>query len=83
MKTRSTIAPLAACLLLGACATMPSGPSVMALPGTGKSFDAFQRDSAMCQQFAQAAVGGTSSSQAAADSAVASSVAGAALGASP
>ncbi len=81
MKTRSTLPPLAACLLLGACATMPSGPSVMALPGTGKSFDAFQRDAAACQQFAQAAVGGTNANQAAADSAAASSVAGAALGA--
>jgi hypothetical protein len=27
--------------LLGACATVPTGPSVMVLPGGGKSFDQF------------------------------------------
>ena len=36
-------AALALAGLLGACAYMPTGPSVMALPGTGKSFDQFRR----------------------------------------
>jgi hypothetical protein len=30
------VSPLLALLLLGACTTIPTGPSVMALPGTGK-----------------------------------------------
>jgi hypothetical protein len=37
---------------LGGCATLPSGPSVMVLPGAGKSFDAFQADDAVCRQWA-------------------------------
>src|SRR5439155_608408 len=43
-------APLA--LLLGACATVPTGPSMMVLPGTGKPFDQFQADDAACRQWA-------------------------------
>jgi YmgG-like glycine-zipper protein len=81
MKTRAVVLPLVAVAFLGGCATVPSGPGVMALPGTGKSFDAFQRDGIACQQYANAAVGGTSSGQAAADSAATSAVAGAAIGA--
>ncbi len=81
MKVRAIALPLVATALLGACATVPSGPAVMALPGTGKSFDAFQRDGMACQQFASVAVGGAAPGQAAADSAVSSAVAGAAIGA--
>jgi hypothetical protein len=42
--------PLAA-LLLTACASV-KGPSVMVLPGSGKSFEQFQADDAVCQQWA-------------------------------
>ena len=35
---------MGAVLLLGACADMPNGPSVMALPGTSKSSDQFRDD---------------------------------------
>jgi len=38
--------------LLGGCATMPVGPSVMVLPGTGKSFGEFQDDNEECQYWA-------------------------------
>ncbi|MEP6942028.1 MAG: glycine zipper family protein [Betaproteobacteria bacterium] len=44
-------------LVLAACVTVPSGPSVMVLPGTSKTFDAFQADSFACQQYAQASLG--------------------------
>ena len=37
------LAPLAL-LVLAACASVPSGPSVMALPGSNKSFDQFRSD---------------------------------------
>ena len=40
-KTRFLVM-LAAVLVLGACVTMPTGPSVMVLPSTGKSFEVFQ-----------------------------------------
>ncbi|HWT71813.1 MAG TPA: glycine zipper family protein, partial [Oxalicibacterium sp.] len=34
-----TSALLTGVLALSACTTMPTGPSVLVLPGTGKSFD--------------------------------------------
>ncbi|MFD2271066.1 hypothetical protein ACFS07_07860 [Undibacterium arcticum] len=36
MSKTFKLTPILAVLLLGACTTMPSGPSVMALPGSGK-----------------------------------------------
>ncbi len=36
--------------LLSACATMPSGPSILVLPGTGKNFDQFHSDDLSCRQ---------------------------------
>lgn len=66
---------------LAACATIPTGPSVMALPGTGKSFDQFRIDDIDCRQFAYAQVGGVTGQLAAQDSAVKSAVVGTALGA--
>jgi hypothetical protein len=39
-------------LLLSACATAPTGPSVMVLPGSGKSFEQFQAEDAACRQWA-------------------------------
>ena len=38
--------------LLGACATVPAGPSVMVLPGSGKPFEVFQADDDSCRQWA-------------------------------
>jgi hypothetical protein len=38
--------------LLSACSTMPSGPSVLALPGTGKDYNHFHNDDLMCRQLA-------------------------------
>jgi hypothetical protein len=45
--------------LLGACATVPNGPSVMVLPGSSKSFDQFQADDAVCRQWASQQTGMT------------------------
>jgi hypothetical protein len=36
--------------LLNACSTMPSGPGVLSLPGTGKSFEQFHNDDLTCRQ---------------------------------
>ncbi len=71
----------ASLLLVAACTTMPSGPSVMALPGSGKSFDQFRADDFYCRQYAGTLIGGTTPSQAATSSGVTSAVAGTALGA--
>ena len=72
---------LIALLGLGACATMPTGPAVMVLPGTGKNFDQFRFDDGACRQFAYDQVAGVTPSRAADDSGVRSAAAGTLLGA--
>ena len=86
MATRRTAFAAAlsagAVLLLGACASVPpSGPSVMVLPGSTKSFDQFRADDQDCRQYASAQLGGATPEQAAADSAAKSAVVGTAIGA--
>ncbi len=66
--------------LLGACATVPTGPSVMVLPGSAKSFEEFQADDAVCRQFAYQQTG-TTPGEAASGSGIASAAVGTALGA--
>lgn len=80
MKT-TYLALLATAGLLSACAVVPQGPSVMALPGTGKTFDQFRNDDAMCRAFAFQQVGGQTTNQAATNAAVGSAAVGTALGA--
>lgn len=75
------LSPLIALLMVGACTTVPSGPGVLVLPGTGKNFDQFRADDFDCRQFASAQVGGTTSSQAASDSGVKSAAVGTVVGA--
>ena len=45
-------------VLLGACASVPTAPSVMALPGSGRDLNDFRADDAQCRQFAYQQVGG-------------------------
>lgn len=68
-------------LALGACVTVPSGPSIMSLPGTGRSFDQFRADDFECRQYANSQVGGTTPNQASADSGVRNAAIGTAVGA--
>ncbi len=70
-----------AAVVLCACTTMPTGPAVMVLPGTGKSFDQFKGDDYECRQFASAQVGGSSPDGAAESSGVKSAAIGTAVGA--
>ena len=50
--------PLVAVLALGGCAvTLPSGPAVLAVPGQGKTLEAFQQDDVACRQYASERVG--------------------------
>jgi len=67
-------------LLLTGCATVPTGPSVMVLPGSGKNFEQFQADDAVCRQWA-AQQTGTTTSQASAGSTVSGAAIGSAVGA--
>jgi hypothetical protein len=82
MRRTRLIVGVASILALGACAVPPpSGPRVMALPGPGKDFGAFQMEDAGCRQFASAQSGGSASAQAATNNAVGTAVVGTAVGA--
>jgi hypothetical protein len=81
MARVARLAPLLAVVGLGACAVLPTGPSVMALPGTGMHFDTFRADDGVCRQFAYEQVGGVTTDKAAANAGVGSAVAGTAIGA--
>ena len=82
MKTISKVfAAASALLLLGGCVSVPSGPGVMVLPGSSKSFDQFRADDMDCRQYASAQVGGPTPEQAAENSAVKSAAVGTLIGA--
>ena len=66
---------------LSGCVSVPTGPSVMALPGTSKSFDQFRIDDTVCRQFAYEQAGGLTAQQAGQNAAVSSALIGTALGA--
>lgn len=68
-------------LAVGGCVSLPTGPGVMVLPGSGISFEQFRNDDAVCQQYASFQVGGTTANQAAVSSGVTSAAVGTALGA--
>ncbi|MCE9550608.1 MAG: hypothetical protein K8R50_06320 [Betaproteobacteria bacterium] len=72
---------LTAVLVLSACTSVPTGPGMLVLPGTGKNFDQFRFDEADCRQYASAQIGGRTANEAAADSGVKSAVVGTAVGA--
>jgi hypothetical protein len=79
--TRGTIGVcVLAGLLTSACATVPTGPSVMVLPGSGKNFDQFQIDDSLCRQWA-AQQTGTNTQQTATNNTVAGAAIGTVLGA--
>jgi hypothetical protein len=67
-------------VLVAGCATIPTGPSVMVLPGSGKSFDQFQTDDAVCREWA-ARHTGAEPQQASVQNTVGGAAVGTALGA--
>jgi hypothetical protein len=67
--------PVAALVLCTACATVPSGPNVVVLPGKGLPFDQFRNDDYACRTFASQQTGATPS-----DVATRNTVGGAVLG---
>lgn len=76
MRTMKRLLLLGSTSLLAACATVPNGPSVMVMPGSGKSFEQFQLDDQACRDYAQNRLGGAT----ARDNAVSSGFGSAALG---
>jgi hypothetical protein len=81
MNLRSTPISLAALFLLGGCVSLPTGPSMMVLPGTGKNFDQFRFDDGSCRQFAFDQTGGATPGAVAEDAGARSALLGAAIGA--
>ena len=70
------------CLVLGGCASPgPAAPSFAAMPGKGKTYEAFQSDDQYCQGSAQQAIGYQSPGEAANQAGVGSAAVGTALGA--
>jgi Glycine-zipper domain len=67
-------------LFLAGCSTIPTGPSVMVLPGNGKTFERFQVDDAICRQWALRQTG-VAPNEASNNAAVGSAAVGAAVGA--
>lgn len=64
-----------------ACVSMPTGPSVMTLPGTGKSFEQFRVDDYECRAYAYQQIGGETPQQASRTSGIESAAIGTGLGA--
>ena len=83
-EVRRGVAVVLVGALLSGCATIPHGPSVMVLPGSGKNFEQFQADDAVCRQWASQQAGGppqTALAQGAGTGAAIGTIAGAGLGA--
>ena len=72
--------PIAAGLLLTGCSMLSTGPSVMVLPGSGKDFEQFQIDDAVCRQWALHQIG-KAPAQASTEAAVTGAAVGTVLGA--
>jgi hypothetical protein len=64
MKPWSCLALLSGVILLGGCASLPSGPQVIVLPGAGKSYDEFLANDRLCCQYAERSIGMSSSGDA-------------------
>ena len=80
MKIKTvTIAVLLTAGLAG-CVTVPTGPSRMALPGTGKDFEQFKVDDASCRQYGLQ-TSGAAPGDVQVESGVKSAVVGTAIGA--
>jgi hypothetical protein len=67
--------------LSGCVSPLPTGPTVLAVPGPNKTFAQFQAEDGGCRNYAQATIGPTSPSQAATQSGVGSAAVGTVLGA--
>jgi hypothetical protein len=77
---KSTFAA-AGLLVVAGCMSIPTGPSMMALPGTGKSFEQFRGDDMQCRRYASEQIGGADANRAANDAAAKSAVVGTVIGA--
>ena len=77
---RMLLLALSLALGIAGCTSLPIGPTRMALPGSGKNFDQFRADDAVCRQFAMESAG-VAPAQAQEGSGIKSAVVGTAIGA--
>jgi hypothetical protein len=54
---RIMILLLLSLVVIGGCATVPTGPSVMVLPSNDKPFEVFQAEDIICRQWAAQSIG--------------------------
>lgn len=80
-RFRAALGALLPLALLAGCASVPTGPRVMALPGTGKSFEQFRYDDNQCRQYARARIDPNAANNAALRSAAVGTAIGAVAGA--
>jgi len=80
-RSVSSLVIASALLLIAGCASVPTGPSVLVLPGSGKHFEQFRSDDSECRQYAQQQLGGGGADQAAVGAGVRSAVVGTVVGA--
>lgn len=73
--------PMGIVLLAAGCASLPAGPNVMALPGTGKGFEEFRADDLRCRNHAFEQIGGKAREQAANHAGISNAAVGTAVGA--
>jgi uncharacterized protein YcfJ len=81
MSKTTNIALVSLTLALTACATTPTGPSNMALPGTGKDFNTFRSADLSCRDFAMTQIGSKSVKQQYNESLAATTAVGTVIGA--
>lgn len=81
MRTLRNLIIVAITGWLTACVHLPTGPSVMVLPGPGKNFDQFRSDELMCKQYAFEQTDGKTPRQASRMSAMESAAISTGLGA--
>jgi hypothetical protein len=64
----------------GCVVAPPTGPELVAMPGSGKTFEAFQADDNACRQYASSQIGNASPAAAASQSAIGSAAVGTVIG---
>lgn len=79
--TTHSLKLLPALLVVAGCASVPTEPDVMVLPGTGKTFDEFRVDDIYCRDYAYQSIGGPARAQAANNAAFGNAAIGTAVGA--
>lgn len=80
-RFNSSFFSFVALALAGGCASVPTGPDVMALPGAGRNFEEFRRDDLACRDFAFQQIGGNSRERSANTAVLSNAAIGVAVGA--